>query len=223
MNKFKIKNYGFTLAEVLITLGVVGVVAAMTLPTLIKNYQKHQTINQLKKVYTIINQAIKLSETQNSEFIYWDDPQSIGAKEYFNKYYKPYMETVKICKNYSECGYQVKEPWFKPKGNTISIYSLVYSNAKIPFVLKDGTFILLVIESSGIKNNNIWVDINGSKGPNRLGHDFFMFERTENGMIKPLGYNKGKNNIDINCKSSGEYCAAKIIQDGWKIEKNYPW
>lgn len=39
----------FTLAEVLITLGIIGVVAAMTLPTLIANYQKRQTVVQLKK------------------------------------------------------------------------------------------------------------------------------------------------------------------------------
>jgi prepilin-type N-terminal cleavage/methylation domain-containing protein len=43
---------GFTLAEVLITLGIVGVVATITLPSVIKNYQKRQTVTQLKKAYT---------------------------------------------------------------------------------------------------------------------------------------------------------------------------
>ena len=39
----------FTLSEVLITLGIIGIVAAMTLPALIGNYQKHVTVNKLKK------------------------------------------------------------------------------------------------------------------------------------------------------------------------------
>ena len=42
-------NKGFTLAEVLITLGIIGVVAALTLPSLITNYQKKQIVAQLKK------------------------------------------------------------------------------------------------------------------------------------------------------------------------------
>lgn len=40
----------FTMPEVLITLGIIGIVAAITLPALIGKYQKIQTINQLKKV-----------------------------------------------------------------------------------------------------------------------------------------------------------------------------
>ena len=47
---------GFTLAEVLITLGIIGIVAAMTMPTLIGNYQKNVTVNRLKKNYATISQ-----------------------------------------------------------------------------------------------------------------------------------------------------------------------
>ena len=55
------KRFGFTLAEVLITLGIIGVVAAMTIPTLVKNYQKTAWVNQLKKsVSTIENGFSKM-------------------------------------------------------------------------------------------------------------------------------------------------------------------
>ena len=43
---------GFTLAEVLITFGIIGVVAAITMPMLITHYQKQATVNQLKKAYS---------------------------------------------------------------------------------------------------------------------------------------------------------------------------
>ena len=53
------KRTGFTLAEVLITLGIIGVVAAITMPALIKNYQKHAYVNQLKTTYSILQNGFK--------------------------------------------------------------------------------------------------------------------------------------------------------------------
>ena len=55
------KNFGFTLAEVLITLGIIGVVAAMTLPNVIAGYRKKTVETRLAKLYSSINNAIKLS------------------------------------------------------------------------------------------------------------------------------------------------------------------
>ena len=55
----------FTMAEVLITLGIIGIVAAMTLPALIQKYQKQETSARLKKFYTTMNQAIMMSEIDN--------------------------------------------------------------------------------------------------------------------------------------------------------------
>ena len=85
MNNYK----GFTLAEVLITLGIIGVVAAMTLPTIINNYQKQVTVNKLKKFYTVMTQAIKLEEAQNGSLEYWmtDCPDKNACFEpWYNKH-----------------------------------------------------------------------------------------------------------------------------------------
>ncbi len=46
---------GFTLAEILITLAIIGVVAVLTIPTVVRNYQKTQTVTQLKKVYSALS------------------------------------------------------------------------------------------------------------------------------------------------------------------------
>lgn len=59
------KNYtAFTLAEVLITLGIIGVVAAMTLPALVNKYKERELITQVKKTYTSINQALALAQVK---------------------------------------------------------------------------------------------------------------------------------------------------------------
>ena len=62
---------GFTLAEVLITLGIIGVVAAMTLPTLINDYQAKETVTRLKKVYSIVNQAYLRALNDNGPLNSW--------------------------------------------------------------------------------------------------------------------------------------------------------
>ena len=65
----KIKK-AFTLAEVLITLGIIGVVASITLPTLIKEYNKHAWVNALKQNYSLLNQGFrKMMADDGVEFI----------------------------------------------------------------------------------------------------------------------------------------------------------
>lgn len=61
--KFNLK--GFTLAEVLITLGVIGIVAALTLPTIMQHYKKQEATARLKKFVSTMEQAIMLSELDN--------------------------------------------------------------------------------------------------------------------------------------------------------------
>lgn len=59
------KNVGFTLAEVLITIGIIGVVSALTIPSLVQKYNDRVTINKLKKIYSIYCQAYQRAITDN--------------------------------------------------------------------------------------------------------------------------------------------------------------
>ena len=67
------KNTAFTLAEVLITLGIIGVVAAMTLPTLINNYNKAVAVAKLQKAYSAMNQAFKMAEVKYVNINEWSE------------------------------------------------------------------------------------------------------------------------------------------------------
>ena len=89
----------FTLAEVLITLGIIGVVAALTIPSLISNYQKNQTVTQLQKFYTNMNQAIKLSEIENGPAAEWEYGQVNSGDDtetWFNTYIAKYLKYNKV-------------------------------------------------------------------------------------------------------------------------------
>ncbi|MDE6138467.1 MAG: type II secretion system GspH family protein, partial [Candidatus Gastranaerophilales bacterium] len=63
---------GFTLAEVLITLGIIGVIATITIPGLITKYRRSVVETKLKKFYSTINQAIRHSIADNEDFVYMD-------------------------------------------------------------------------------------------------------------------------------------------------------
>ena len=86
----------FTLAEVLITLGIIGVVATLTLPTLIQHHRKTVIETSLKKFYTTINQAVELSIIDNGETSSWkfaDTEAEVGI--FYNTYFKKYLKDVK--------------------------------------------------------------------------------------------------------------------------------
>ena len=100
-SRFTRTKAAFTLAEVLITLGIIGVVAAMTLPALVQNYKKQAVETKLAKFYSTINQAIAQSEVENGSKMYWTPMSEITPEEWYNKYLKKYIKSLKSAKNNS--------------------------------------------------------------------------------------------------------------------------
>ena len=228
------RKIAFTLAEVLITLGIIGVVAAMTLPTLIANYQKQETISKLQKVYTVLNQAFKLSEVDNGEFEYWevdhDDPDT-----YFEKYWKPYFKIAKMCNTYQECGYTSPQPFIRANGQKETA-TIVSSTLRKTFITTDGVVLAISVGGAPTMDDAgniidpgndlllIFIDINGSNRPNQLGKDYFYSIVTKKGVMAH-GYDLSGDEVNTDCSKTGEgyYCLSKLIRDGWKINDDYPW
>ena len=207
----------FTLSEVLITLGVIGVVAAMTLPTVIKNYQKQRTVNQLKKVYTVLNQAFKMSEIDNDTFENWSKIEDeITQEEYAKKYFIPYLKVIKTCDRADKCGYSSSTPFKNLNNKTLPFHSY-------GIILNDGTYI--GFKKSSIEGIRLFIDINGLQAPNMYSKDTFVFFINRKGIF-PCGYG---GNVTTYCSKnhtsndSGEQCGGKIMNDGWKIKDDYPW
>ena len=139
----------FTLAEVLITLGIIGVVAALTLPNLIANYQHKVLAARAKKAYSSITQAIKMAEveygTPGDVTGLFDTSQT--NKQLVEKLSK-YFDTIDLCLNQSECPkYKYDILYSKPlyeKDKTATTYAI---GAPL-FILKDGTIISAKQENS---------------------------------------------------------------------------
>lgn len=230
------RRAAFTLAEVLITLGIIGVVAALTIPNVIAGYEKKATISQLQKVYSTLNQAFKNSEKDNGESIYWN-VGSNNSTDYFNRYWKPYFKILHVCKNEKQCGYSSNAPWYRANGRADIIHVIV-RNWRESVIISDGTFISWFV-SAGFDSNasgedNVYsqgqsslilVDLNGGKKPNKFGRDVFYFVRVNGKGILPYGYNDNDDTIKNDCSRNnfGYKCSAKIIKDGWEIKDDYPW
>ena len=220
------KNLAFTLAEVLITLGIIGIVAAMTIPTLIANYQKQQTVSKLKKFYSTINQAIKLSEVDNGFAAQWQYPPNGRfnpdvMEEWFNKYFAKYFVYKDIQK--TEDGILIK----MSGGDIFAIYAT--SDVKL-----NPHIIYFANQSSCddyISNNDNHIFYNGYPLDGK--NNFLFSMNKEKGIIetyfyaypgdersKELFIRNGKN---MGCAETYKYfCAALIEISGWQIPKDYP-
>jgi len=222
------KHAAFTLAEVLITLGIIGVVAAMTIPALMAKYQKEQTVTKLKRAISVLNQAYKLSFDENGDASS-KEAYDMGSEAYLNKYWTPYIKINTICKTYADCGYKSITPFKFYDGSTCG-WQIINENARIGITTMDGfTYIIFTARftdavGSTIPGTDVWVDINGSEGPNQIGRDVFWLVRAEDKGVFPKGFDKSDDYVNKNCKGKGDNtCAEKIRRAGWKIEKDYPW
>lgn len=224
--KFKL---AFTLSEVLITLGVIGVVAAMTLPTVINKYKKAETVTKLQKAISVLNQAYKLSIDDLGEPTEEEINSFTSAEQYFTKYWAPYIRKAKACKTYQECGYTENKLYTNSRKTDNAV--IIYGNTRYAFYTSDGFMYLIFLKegTSQTISKQIVIDVNGYKGPNTYGKDVFALTRIpEKGIVRTFCYNQTDSYVQSNCKkttysSTYSCCSTKIERDGWKIMDDYPW
>ncbi|MBR1753460.1 type II secretion system protein, partial [bacterium] len=205
---------GFTLAEVLITLGIIGVVAALTIPTLISNNNKRIVETRLAKFYSTINQAIELSEVENGDKTKWD-LLSTNADDniaWFNKYLEPYLKTTKVVAENggssiyfpdgSMSRFSINGWYFYPKANdygkqTSKQVSYMFNFRPRCYVGQDEV---------------CKYHLNKGLEPYK-----FEWDGTEESL---------KNHASFGCysetSSSHNYCTALIQMHNWKIPDDYP-
>lgn len=229
-------NYkkAFTLAEVLITIAIIGIVAALTIPVLLAHIDHAHKISYIKKAQSSLNQSIKLSENENEDYSSWD--RTLTGEDYVKRYISPFTKIVQYCATKELCGY--KSNWSRYNGN-IS-YTAMSGNDRISYITLDGILYLFLLNGgtstgnddldleydlSKISPNVVFIDINGAAAPNRFGNDVFALVRTSDGTVMPLGYNLSDEKINFDCTKEGLclYCAEKIRRNGWKAPRNYPW
>ena len=223
----------FTLPEILITIGIIGIVAAMTVPNLVYKYKKSCDLNRLKKVYAELAQAFRLASqnvdlysagngwTNTSEVINTIKPYINWSAEFVNN---EYSAAKAMCYSPNR-----KRNLMSKKASSYAWYSGCgisnpIGDATASIELSTGACIGFVPYS----RRTLIVDTNGAyEGPNRMGRDVFVYVIEKDGSFVPEGLNQKYNTIvnnsshgcrkDIVSCGSGYYCAARIWRDGWQI------
>ena len=202
------RKNAFTLAEVLITLGIIGVVSAMTIPTLVSRYHEDVYATQLRKVYSELSQAVeKLLSESNAVSLNESRLRRDGAGYLLNNYFN----VTKTCTNatISNC---FATNYISRNSATIAASSYVpaYSSCAM---LSGGASICLGQLDSG--NIPVAVDVNGPQGPNILGLDLFSMRITSNGKID--GAVTNTSNCANDQGDDNGACFNKVVDAGWKI------
>ena len=209
------------MAEVLITLGIIGVVAAITLPTLVANYQKTVWVNQLKKTYTTLNEGYKqmaASEgctTLRCADISEDWPitnfdfTKIKTKEKFVKTFK--LENVYVAGVPSNSIYNYKIKTLSGDEYTFSEECVANNESGLVGTTSSGEIISF---ANSLVGPLIAVDINGLKSPNTFGRDIFVFsgfDFNDTAMVVPM-YSKKWNEAMVAGAGADEIPEEERIQ-----------
>ena len=221
---------GFTLAEILITLSILGIVAVIIMRTVFINYQKMVIANQLKVNYSRIQESILSSPyyIENRDWVRQFDNAPFGGN--IEEYIKKYMVgNLKITKDYGWNHVRnLNLPYYKfPNGN-ISAPDSTSGTKYYIYELPSGAILYI---SGGRNNDNtytpplVYIDVNGKKGPNVFGRDLFLFRIEHDSYLQMPGVTLDRKTLLQKCNinsTGGNLCEALVQKDGCKLSKDCP-
>ncbi len=211
------KRSAFTLAETLIVLAVVGVVAALTIPSIVENYQKHRVEIQVKKFYVNMNNAIRTSTVSNGEVELWMPEAKSQSYEQTLNFMKTYILPYLQYERYYKC--QISDAYYR-----VCVQLLDGSMFDIRTDL-NGTDVGFYINGKLERNTRNWFAFQLNKiGTEKYSQRTFMepYIFQWNGDLRRL-----KENNQFRCAKDNEgmaaYCTKLIQLNNWKIPDDYPW
>ena len=222
--------YGFTIAELIVAMSVIGVVAAITLPSVITNHQNKVLQMSLQKAYRDLDNNLEELHASNYRKTFYQSllASTGGIKDFFKNYYnvsKSCEDTAQPCfaANYADISTTTDVEFaciggtsVQLKDNTsICIIPAAAAQEAREAVAADPANGIEAQEAQEAKDAvpaTIYMDVNGNEPPNIGGRDMFKFQIDN--------YTIVDNSEEANCTTSsvGEGCLKKIINDKWKVK-----
>ncbi len=238
--------WGFSLAELLIALAIVGIIAAVTIPGVVTNYNQKAMLTQLQKNYVELQETLLMLKTENYhkglEGSILNNKGSKSVEETAGKFLKDYYKITQDCntdtqpcfaEQYADIN-SVTYTDFSCEGYSVN----VASGAAICIIPAE-IFSAISIDTSTLEPSKVdvknpavvYIDVNGTKEPNIGGRDMFTFNIYNDYSIDEVDVNKSdsesstspedeRNNLyNSNCLTSnvGKGCFGKILNDNWQV------
>lgn len=228
-------NKGFTLSEILITLGIVGIVAVLTVPGVMRNYQNRLYTAQLEKIYAQLSDAAQaiMADEHVDNFYETTAGGALNAEcltngnctSGFGYFFNNYLKTVKKnCANGNDkCVFTDNTTYKTISGNNLNGVGGHYCVQTITGAAICGSY------NQNNKCMSMFIDVNGTAQPNVAGRDIFSMDMHRNGSISD--YNGGCADNSKGCaastcttnqgpiaKDAACGCLNSIIDAGWKME-----
>jgi prepilin-type N-terminal cleavage/methylation domain-containing protein len=199
---YSIKNKGFTLAELLLALTVIGVVASLTIPDLISSIENKNHSTAFVKTYSVLTQATNKMKDDNDGSllnIFTHNDAAVDA-------YCEYLTCVKRCSSgntFGDCFVDVANAEMKDSDGNIATLPVAFGGGNTDvysgIVLADGVHLIERFDGSGAACDGVnpdnycgifFIDINGRKAPNVTGKDIFsVIVTADRGVILGTDYN----------------------------------
>lgn len=221
-----VTKFGFTLAEVLITLGIIGVVAAITIPVLMQNYQKKVLIAKAKQGHSILENSIRrymadngcddmlclFDVTKSTEEVAREFSSVVNSSHICTKSEKKFCSRYALKNNNPKEAYKVDGKY--AAGDSFAYLWRIYLPNGISYVISMSTGSCVIKGESIVRDENgydtgkrnpwttdrcalVYMDTNGIQEPNQFGADVFRYDVRSDGKIYPYG-NYMKNIINKN-------------------------
>ena len=240
------KKKAFTLAEILIAIGVVGVSAALTIPTLVSGYQKQVYASTLATAVSNFENAMTTMIMKEGvdnllETNAWVD----CSKSLYNG-----SSDAKIQKFIANIGKTLPIESYIKTALSYKYLNPAKTSSKIAaggvrLIAKNGIEYIVYLSGNPVKEKSemealnagynytkhaalVYIDVNGEAGPNIYGRDLFRYDLGDDGHLYPFHSREyanyaaggGYSDVETKCKTDkdGSYCAAYLLENGYKMD-----
>ena len=238
LERFKMQKLkGFTLAEIIITMGIVGVIAALTVPDLLSDYQNKAMAVKIRKSVNDFESALDQYITAEGKQRF--SQTTVITSKNLDSFVKENFRVIKTCdgtnackrdcatgdeacaKEVETCKEQVAAAGCFASENYMSIDGEKSEKFQCPeksYILADSSAICISPAYMGTKYviTNIWIDINGPAEPNIGGRDMFGFYYGN--IIAKKDTVSGGDAPKCKTDNTGIGCIAKLQQNNWKMD-----
>lgn len=231
-----VKNLALTLSEFVLTIAIVGIIAAMVIPPMVVKINNARNTAVLKEDYAILQQVLRRAHNDGvlTNHVIPDD--RAATIKLFEDHFLPYMKVARKCYGEEDCwsdkvlklNGSIGDAYQSSKGCGLGSISFYFTNGST--VCMDDLYGTTITNEFGINSNNFvdlafYIDVNGiDRIQNTYGKDIFIviFNNNEQGRMLPAGNDRSAEEVAKDCSPTGTgiFCLSHFMRNNnFKIKE----